>query len=78
MAGVNHRLRQLIAAIEEAGLTVVSVRQNKHFVIRVRGPGGEASVTVPVTPSDSRRGDQNFRKFIARLAKQSPGEKEDA
>lgn len=63
---MNARLRGLILIVEEFGGTVVAVRQNRHFVLRVAFDNGIiATLTTSVSPSDVRAA-ENFRRDVKR------------
>ena len=55
----------------ELGLTVLSIRQSKHFCLRLVGSTGrEATWTFAKTSSDKFRAVRNNRAILKRIARQ--------
>lgn len=53
---------------QELGLRVIGLRQRRHTVVRLAGPGGECNWVMARTPSDWRA-ERNNLAVLKRIAK---------
>ena len=66
---MKKHLREALRIAADAGLTVVEVRQGKHYLFHCENPHGERRrLTLPSTPSDCSRGLANFKSQARRAA----------
>jgi hypothetical protein len=68
---MKKHIREALRELREFGVTVVSVTQNSHVKVRIRGARGrEGTVVLSSTPSDRRAAGKvsaDIRRAVARL-----------